>query len=97
MYNKGIRMHNRSESPSFDELLDVEREREKNAEFPGYNETIKNLLDILEHLQSLEPELEIVLVHQKVLAIIDRMIDSKYCQSPFYERSEGKCVPVEEE
>ena len=82
MHNKGVPLHNRSAPPSFDELLKVEREREK-REYPDYNQTVKHLLDILESLQNMEPELDIVLAHQHVLARVDSMITERYAQYPF--------------
>ena len=58
-------------------------------EYPDFNTTIKNLLDILDALQNMEPELDIVLAHQHVLARVDSMIAERYAQYPFEEDDMG--------
>jgi len=58
------------------------------SEYPDFNTTIKNLLDILETLQSMPPDVDIVLAHQHVLERVDSMIAERYSNYPF-EREEG--------
>jgi len=49
------------------------------------SEVIKELLDVLDLLQKMEPDLDVLLAHQKVLAVVDDEIASVYADFPFEE------------